>query len=268
MAQRGTISLDQIRGAPGGGFPQSLAATGGKFIEAFDATTGLFTARVPTEADLSLSDITTNNVSTSKHGLAPKLPNDATKYLDGTGAYSVPSGGGGGGGLVLLEQHTASSSASLDFTTCISSSYDDYLIRFINIIPQTSGANWQMRMSTDGGISYDSGGNYGHAQYGFVSGAAGATGGNSATQLVITPGVGNTSNWGFNGQLSLFDPGGSGFTFIMAQESFRSSVNSALEGETSAGVYAVTTAVNAFRFMFSSGNITSGTIRCYGIAKS
>lgn len=49
------------------------------------------------EADLSTSDVTTANVSTLKHGFAPKLPNDATKYLDGTGAYTVPAGGGGAG---------------------------------------------------------------------------------------------------------------------------------------------------------------------------
>jgi hypothetical protein len=48
------------------------------------------------ESDLSLADVTTGDVSTTKHGFAPKLPNDATKYLDGTGAYSVPAGGGGG----------------------------------------------------------------------------------------------------------------------------------------------------------------------------
>ena len=47
--------------------------------------------------DLAAPDDNTDlNVSTSKHGLAPKLPNDATKYLDGTGAYTVPAGGGGG----------------------------------------------------------------------------------------------------------------------------------------------------------------------------
>ena len=51
----------------------------------------------PTDADLSTSDVTTNNVSTSKHGFVPKAPNDATQYLDGTGAWSVPAGGGGGG---------------------------------------------------------------------------------------------------------------------------------------------------------------------------
>lgn len=43
-----------------------------------------------TEAKLVLADNTTGDVSTSAHGFAPKAPNDATKFLDGTGAYSVP----------------------------------------------------------------------------------------------------------------------------------------------------------------------------------
>lgn len=44
-----------------------------------------------TDATISVSDITTNNVSITAHGFAPKAPNDATKYLDGTGSYSIPS---------------------------------------------------------------------------------------------------------------------------------------------------------------------------------
>lgn len=47
------------------------------------------------EGGLSLTDITTNDVSTTKHGFAPKLPNNAAVYLDGTGAYSSPAGGKG-----------------------------------------------------------------------------------------------------------------------------------------------------------------------------
>jgi hypothetical protein len=35
-------------------------------------------------------DNTDLNVSITKHGLAPKLPNDATKYLNGIGGYTVP----------------------------------------------------------------------------------------------------------------------------------------------------------------------------------
>lgn len=45
-----------------------------------------------TEAKQSLSDVTTGNVSTSAHGYAPKAPNDANQYLDGTGNWSVPDG--------------------------------------------------------------------------------------------------------------------------------------------------------------------------------
>jgi len=49
------------------------------------------------ESNLSFTDITTSDVSTTKHGFAPKSPNDATKYLDGTGAYTVPSTAAAGG---------------------------------------------------------------------------------------------------------------------------------------------------------------------------
>lgn len=44
------------------------------------------------ETMLSTSDITTLNVSISKHGFAPKAPNDATQFLNGVGGYSTPAG--------------------------------------------------------------------------------------------------------------------------------------------------------------------------------
>ena len=81
---------------------QSIASVSHNFLTSI-STSGVPAQAQPTEADLSLSDITTNNVSTSKHGFAPKAPNDATKYLDGTGAYSVP-----GGGTVALSKYSTS----------------------------------------------------------------------------------------------------------------------------------------------------------------
>ncbi len=47
------------------------------------------------DGSLALTDVTTNNASTSKHGFLKKLNNDATYYQDGTGNWSVPPGGGG-----------------------------------------------------------------------------------------------------------------------------------------------------------------------------
>lgn len=67
-----------------------LASTRWELLNPATPTIGAGTV---TEAMQLLADNTTNNVSTSKHGYAPKAPNDATKYLDGTGAYSVPTKG-------------------------------------------------------------------------------------------------------------------------------------------------------------------------------
>ena len=40
------------------------------------------------ESEITFTDITTNNVSTSKHGFVPKAPDDSQKYLDGTGGWT------------------------------------------------------------------------------------------------------------------------------------------------------------------------------------
>lgn len=47
-----------------------------------------------TEANISFTDITTNNSSTSKHGFLKKLDNVSTHYMDGTGNWSSPAGSG------------------------------------------------------------------------------------------------------------------------------------------------------------------------------
>ena len=46
------------------------------------------------EADITLADNTTNNVTSTKHGLVPKSPGDATKFLNGaaTPAWATPTG--------------------------------------------------------------------------------------------------------------------------------------------------------------------------------
>lgn len=63
-------------------------------LPAFGQVGGGVYAPSPSDRTLLMGDNTTNDVSTSKHGFAPKAPNDATRYLDGTGAYSVPAGTG------------------------------------------------------------------------------------------------------------------------------------------------------------------------------
>lgn len=44
------------------------------------------------EDDISLSNNTTNNVSITKHGFAPILPNNANQFLNGQGNWTIPTG--------------------------------------------------------------------------------------------------------------------------------------------------------------------------------
>lgn len=175
-------------------------------------------------------------------------------------------------GLVLLEEHIASASAQLDFTAWRDDAlYDDYLIKLSNIRPVTDAVDLLMRMSTDGGSSYDSGANYGWRAFIFTTGATavgGAEGGATSIPLNYAVGhLGNDANRSYNATIYLYAPGGanykevSGQILYFSQDSFRVSGNIG-------GSYESTTAVDALRFFMSSGNIASGTISIYGLAKS
>lgn len=43
------------------------------------------------EADISLSNVTTNNVTTVQHGFVPVLPNDSSVFFNGVGGYTDPT---------------------------------------------------------------------------------------------------------------------------------------------------------------------------------
>lgn len=192
---------------------------------------------------------------------------------DGAGGveFRAEAGGGGGGALVLLEQHTASSSATLDFTTCISATYDEYMVEIIRVVPATDDTFLWMRMSTDGGSTYDSGSNYQWAGIFQVAAGGAAQGSTSDTKIVLVQRLSSTaSNGGGVGRYRLFDPLDTvGHKFVLGECATRSTSNSNnLSQQTYSGLYMSTSAVNAVQFLMASGNIASGIIRVYGIAKS
>lgn len=170
-------------------------------------------------------------------------------------------------GLVLLESKTASSSASLAFTNSFSSSYDTYMIQFVSVKPATNNQALLAQVSTNGGSSYISTGTYRWGQWRYASGAqSGAWGGSNtdtswhidfqSSNSASAPGLAATvwlsdvlNNPAWNGCFTEFD----GSNYLGAQS----------YGSTTTP----TTGVNAIQFLFASGNIASGTIRIYGLAK-
>jgi hypothetical protein len=62
-----------------------------------------------------------------------------------------------GGGLEFISSTDVSAVTNIAFTGFDSSKYDSYIFNFAHITPDTDGASFFLRTSTDGGSNYDSG---------------------------------------------------------------------------------------------------------------
>lgn len=175
------------------------------------------------------------------------------------------------GALVLLEQHTAATSATLDFTTFYSSLYDEYVFEFVNLTPVTNNVTLQALCSTNGGSSYDTSSIYVSSIFEFNSSGSATQGnaiGSPTTAMAFSAltNVQNSSAYGIIGFARLFSPAStSQHKFFVGESMYNATV---LQRIVFGCEYQSLTAVNAVRFLFSSGNLASGTIRCYGVAKS
>jgi hypothetical protein len=168
----------------------------------------------------------------------------------------------------LLATQTASASATLDFTGFVSASYDVYIFELINIVPSTD-ASLLMRVSTDGGASYDSGANYVNATWQANQGATDGTlnGGTTDTEILIANSVEATSN-NVGGTVKLFNPASATHYKVVTGSNTTMKSDGNFYSTLVSGRYTSVTAVNAVRFLFASGNIASGTIRIYGLSKT
>ena len=174
-------------------------------------------------------------------------------------------------GLVLLEELTVSSEASIDMENWYSSNYDIYQIELINIIPDNNTVRLCMRMSTNGGSSYDNGANYGTAVlYARDEATSDSLGQNSgASEILITTAILNTTAYGgVTGTMTLYSPGSS--TYYKSINFHVGTVHSTsnyLYNMLGTARYYVTTAVNAFQLYMGTGDI-SGTVRVYGLRRT
>lgn len=227
-----------------------------------------------TQLTAELNAVVGDSGSGGTKGLVPAAAagdQAAGKFLTAGGTYAVPAAGAGGG-LVFVEGHIASSSASLDFTTGITSTFDDYEFRLVGIVPATDNADLQILFSTDGGSTWLSA-NYGWSRNGAqldVSAASGIAGSASDSKILVFPQIPNNAAQGLSGRFALYDPLSTTMNKRMTGELFTYFNSGSLVRfqSVNSGLWEGTTAVNAVRFVFSSGNIAKGTVRLYGLAKS
>jgi len=181
-----------------------------------------------------------------------------------SGVPSWATASGGTGSYILIQTQTAASSASLIFSSGISSTYYNYMFLLSNVVPATNATNLLLDISTDGGSTYLSTG-FNSGDQTFPYSTATQTNINTTTHFLTTGTIDNT-NPGCSGRITLFNitngayPCCSGHT-----QEYKSSVTQIgiIGGQYTTS--AIT--VNAMKWTFSSGNISTGTISLYGISK-
>lgn len=109
-----TLTAQQSDVYLGSHVEQWKALTAGSGATPATVTAPVVDTSAVVELDLSLSDVTTADVSTTKHGFAPKAPGDATKFLNGANppAWAVPAGSGGGKVVQAVSTETAAASTT------------------------------------------------------------------------------------------------------------------------------------------------------------
>jgi hypothetical protein len=208
-----------------------------------------------------------NNITTSGVLLPASLTNNSIANVTAYNA-SVATGN-----MVLISSQTASNSASISFTTGISSTYKEYQFYFIDIHPATDGSTFHFNLSTDSGSNYnvtktttafrayhDEGNVDTSLAYDTGADLAQSTG----FQMLNLGGIGNADDESLAGSMSLFNPSSTTYVkhFIARCNNYRD-INYTYDSYV-AGYGNTTSAVNAIQFKMASGNF-DGTILMYGI---
>ena len=179
-----------------------------------------------------------------------------------------------GGAMTLISEQTASSSATIDFTSGIDSTYDSYVFKFINIHPATDNVLLQFNMSTDGGSNYNV--TKTSAYFSAYHNEAGNSTGlgyvtahdlaQSTSNQTLIAEIGNDNDQSVSSYLQIFNPSSTTFVKHFISSSTVSAYHEYMVNSYVAGYGNTTSSINAVRFQMSSGNIDSGVIKLYGIS--
>lgn len=176
-------------------------------------------------------------------------------------------------GEVLLSSRTASSSATIDFTSSITSTYKIYKFRFVDLHPETDGSIFRFQANAAGGsgfnetitsTDFESFHNEGDDTTG-LSYQANQDQAQGTSFQTLTNSCGADADQCISGELFLFDPSNTTFVkhFICRTQS-ANDANYSFDVFVS-GYFNTTTAIDEVQFKMSSGDIDSGIINMYGI---
>jgi len=191
----------------------------------------------------------------------------ASTFWRGDGAWAAPAGSSG---LILLSTVTASASATVDIETTFNSTYNTYLLVADSVVLATTTANLRSQVKVSG--SYSSAASYGYHTTALSTGSASYAATSSQTDtsiLVASSATTQTAVANINFSMYVRHPSTATPRPVLdwtGSFMVSSIVQVGLVGTGFFGSSA--SAWTGVRFLASTGNITSGTFRLYGIVNS
>jgi len=178
-------------------------------------------------------------------------------------------------GLWFLSEQSASTSATIDFTSGISSTYEEYELHIINAVPDsgTNNVPWLYTSADAGGTWPSSSGDYDYTySQSLGTTTTVANGSTTATKIILAAaGVDSTTAYGgLSAVIRFYNPAGTTHhkRFNWSGSLADSTTNGNLASFHGTGSRAATEAINGIRFQFSANNILSGKFKLYGVRKS
>ena len=184
----------------------------------------------------------------------------------------MPANGWRGAPVVLAES-VASNSATLDIVGVFNDAlYARYELELVNLLPATNGVQALLRVGTGAGPTWQAGsGAYNNALFAWATTSQGdPTAISNAIALSQQPGGGTgvtNPGSGLSGLISFFNPQSTSFAPSFQIDTRQINSTPAIIAVRGAGIYAGATAITGLRFLFSSGNVSGGSIRLLGYRK-
>ena len=166
--------------------------------------------------------------------------------------------GSWGGSLELIQSQTISSGSTMNFTSIKESKYDVHMLQAKNCESSSANTSISVRLSNDGGSSYEAGTSYHIAlQYGTEGGTFGEVNSTGTSYMQFMSDTANNTRGGY---MYLYNLGDSAkYSFSTYQQMEESSMS------FGGSVYTTADTINAIQVLTTNTNAWTGTVGLYGI---
>jgi len=221
---------------------------------------------IVTSGGTGLTTLTANNVILGNGTATPNFiaPSTSGNILTSNGTTWASTAPASSGALILITTLTASSSSSLVIdNTMITSTYNNYMF-VLTDISASAGADFSVEYSTDNNSTVLSSGYLG-AVSGQNSSGGTQDGASLTTKIKIGNGLASTASHGLSGTAFFYNPLGTTKRKVFVSSTGFFNNTGDFTQWIAHCTNTSTAAITALRFSMSTGTITSGTIKLYGV---